>query len=157
VGPRSEKCASQRSSRHGSGGTQQHEPYRVEHDLEILQFVDQRYAAIFQCPVDRGISRGSSEKDDPVAQVRGAGHQHIIEIDAVQLRHEEIAHHRRDARIVGYCLEGASPGIGFANCESTPLENLPQGGSDCALVVHQEDCGHEVGANLGRDRPALQE
>jgi hypothetical protein len=94
--------------------------------------------------MDGGIARCTAEKDHPVAQVGRAGNECIVEVDAVELRHEEIAHHGRDSGIVGHCLEGITSAGGLANRESTPLEDLAQGAAYGALVVHQEYGRHGV-------------
>jgi hypothetical protein len=52
----------------------QDQPDRVEHDLQILQLVDERNAPVFQRAVDDGIARGTGQEYHPIAEMGGTRH-----------------------------------------------------------------------------------
>ena len=122
---------------------QQDQPDRVEDDVEIFQLVDQRNSTVFQWLVHRRVPGGAGEEYDSVSQMGRSRHQRVVEVEAVELRHDEVAHHRSDRRIVRERLEGDATRIGFHHGETPALENLAQCAADFALIVYQENGRHE--------------
>jgi hypothetical protein len=49
--------------------TQQHEPHRVQNDVQVLQLVDQWDTALFQRLVHGGIASCAGKEDNPVSEM----------------------------------------------------------------------------------------
>ena len=140
---------------------QQSQLHCIEHDLEVVQLADERDAALFQRLMHPRIASCSSQEDDPLPEVRRPGHESVVEIESVDLGHQEVAHHRGNARIGRDHLQGPAPGIRLQDGEPGTLEELPQRAPHGALIVYQQDRGHALawkgGApNLGPDLPVVQ-
>ena len=128
--------------RGGSRVAEQHQPDRIEHDLQIFQLVDERDAPIFQRSVHDRVARRAGQEHHAITEVGRPGHQRIVEIKPVQLGHDEVADHRGDGRIVGKSVERLAAANRLANTEATPLKDLAQSGAHRALVVHQQNRRH---------------
>jgi hypothetical protein len=127
-----------------SGGPQEHQFHGIEHDAQIVELVDERNASLFQWLVDSGVARRTSEEDHAITEVRGAGHQRVVEVEAIELWHDKIAHDGRDPGIGGQGLEGVPAGVGLPYGESPALEDLPKGGPNRPLIVDQEHGRHQL-------------
>ena len=88
---------------------QQSQLHCIEHDLEVVQLADERDAALFQRLMHPRIASCSSQEDDPLPEVRRPGHESVVEIESVDLGHQEVAHHRGNARIGRDHLQGPRP------------------------------------------------
>jgi hypothetical protein len=51
-------------------GAEQHQPYGIEHDAQVIQLGDERNTAFLQGLVHRRIPRRAGEKHDAVAKMR---------------------------------------------------------------------------------------
>jgi hypothetical protein len=125
---------------------QKRKPHCIHHDLQVLQLVDERHAPLLQRIVYHGVSGRAGEKDDPVPQVGCDGDQGIVEVQTVDLRHEEIADYGRDITIRRNGIEGLPPARRLPHPEAALLQDLTQGMADSTFVVHQKDCLHDVPA-----------
>src|SRR5689334_18999737 len=72
------------------------------------------------------------------------GDQRIVEIDTIQLRHDEVAHHGVDAGVLGQSLERVAAGLRLPHRKTPVLENPAERTPNWALVVYQEDGRHEA-------------
>jgi hypothetical protein len=127
-----------------SSRTQQHQFHGIEDDTQVLQLIDEWHTPLLQWLVDGGIASRSGEKHDPVPQMGRSGHEGVIKVESVELRHHEVADHYGNSRIVGQSLQRVPSGFRLADGETTPLEDLSEGAPDGALIVYQENGGHSL-------------